>query len=216
MNPAQPLPAPVVPKPYAMEPHPELQRIKGIDYPADIRFRQLLVTGPPGAGKSSQVRNLSGWSEEGYIDLSIPHWWTAQALSIRPREVHLGFPFIGFDKALAVFDKEWLEAPSALVLDLERIPIPPAKRHFWSVDWLGRYVLEFIIPPAEQVFEWRTGRALKGSHPVDNELDPTLVERQLDVYEQAALHLHRCGMSIIIRRGTGQPPMRFIADRYPA
>ena len=198
-----------------MEHHPQLQRIKGIAYPTAVGFRQLLVTGPPGAGKSSQVQELSGWTEEGYVDLSMPRWWTAQALSMRPREVHLGFPFVGFEQGLAVFDPEWLTASPALKLDLDRILIPPSKHHFWSVDWLNRYVLEFMLPPAEQVFAWRTARARKGSHPVDRELDPSVVLRQIEVYEQAALHLHRSGMSIIIRQGVGAPPLRFIAERYP-
>jgi hypothetical protein len=198
-----------------MEPHPELQTFKGVAYPAAIRFRQLLVTGPPGAGKSKQIGELSGWSEEGYIDLTMPHWWTAQALSMRPREVHLGFPFKGQDKAMAVFDREWLEATAPLELDLDRVLVPPAKNHFWQVDWLGRYVLEFILPPAEQVFAWRTDRATRGTHQVDTELDQATIARQLDVYEQTALHLHQSGMTIIIRQGVGQVPMRFIAEHYP-
>ena len=198
-----------------MEPHPELQTFKGVAYPAAIRFRQLLVTGPPGAGKTRQMGKLGGWSEEGYIDLTMPHWWTAQALSMRPREVHLGFPFVGHDKGLAVFDPEWLQAPNPLELDLDRILIPPAKHHFWSVDWLGRYVLEFILPSAEQVFAWRTERASRGTHQVDTELDQATIARQFNVYEQTALHLHRSGMTIIIRPGVGQAPMRFIAGRYP-
>jgi predicted NACHT family NTPase len=47
-----------------------LQNFKGIDFPGDIRFRQILVTGPPGAGKSTLIRRLGGWSEEGYLDLA--------------------------------------------------------------------------------------------------------------------------------------------------
>lgn len=198
-----------------MEPHPELQRIKGIDYPTTTRFRQLLVTGPPGAGKSRQISELNGWSEEGYIDLSMPHWWTAQTLSIRPREVHLGFPFIGREKALAVFDPEWLRDGASLELDLERILIPPAKRHFWSVDWRNRYVLEFVLPPATKVLGWRQAREQRGTHPVDHHLDLDTLKRQLSVYEQAALHLHRSGLGIIIRPGVGEPPMHFVAGPYP-
>lgn len=74
------------------------KKIKGITFPEFVSFRQLLITGPPGAGKSTMIRNLGGWSEEGYIDLSLNRWWTAQSLSLRPREIHLGFPFKGKKK----------------------------------------------------------------------------------------------------------------------
>jgi hypothetical protein len=72
-----------------------LQKFKGIDFPGDIRFRQILVTGPPGAGKSTLIRRLGGWSEEGYLDLAQKHWWRSEILSVRPREIHLGIPFCG-------------------------------------------------------------------------------------------------------------------------
>ncbi|MBL8419874.1 MAG: hypothetical protein JNK92_04490 [Dechloromonas sp.] len=44
------------------EPIAALQNIKGIDFPADVRYRQILVTGPPGAGKSTLITRLGGVS----------------------------------------------------------------------------------------------------------------------------------------------------------
>jgi hypothetical protein len=91
------------------EPVESLQNFKGIDFPGDIRFRQILVTGPPGAGKSTLIRRLGGWSEEGYLDLAAKHWWRSEILSVRPREIHLGMPFCGLTNAVSVFDAEFLD-----------------------------------------------------------------------------------------------------------
>jgi hypothetical protein len=86
-----------------------LQHFKGIDFPEDIRFGQILVTGPPGAGKSTLIVRLGGWSEEGYLDLGRKHWWRSEILSVRPREIHLGLPFQGLANAVSVFDAEFLD-----------------------------------------------------------------------------------------------------------
>lgn len=56
------------------QPIESLQHFRGIDFPADLRFGQILVTGPPGAGKSTLIVRLGGWSEEGYLDLGRKHW----------------------------------------------------------------------------------------------------------------------------------------------
>ena len=43
-----------------------LDWIKGVAYPRDVRFRQIIVTGPPGSGKTSLIQKLGGWPEEGW------------------------------------------------------------------------------------------------------------------------------------------------------
>jgi hypothetical protein len=177
----------------------DVQYIKGVAFPADLKYRQLLVTGPPGCGKSRLIARIGGWPEEGYIDLTFESWWRAQSLTFRPREVHLGFPFVGHEEALVVFDKEWLEAPDPLVLDVDRICLPPPKTHFFSTDWRGRYVFEFQLPPGEDIFKWRTDRSRRGSHPVDAGVDLEQVRRQTAVYREAALHFRRSGISTYIR-----------------
>ena len=192
---------------YLTEPCPKLHRMKGLPFPADVKFRHVLITGPPGAGKSTLIRKLGGWSEEGYLDLTQRRWWTNQALTFRPREIHLGFPFVGFDQALAVFDPEWLQTEPRPELEPGRIQIPPAKRNFLSVDWQRRYVFEFILPPADELFAQRSRRARLGTHPVDANISLELVTAQRAVFEQCAVYLSRQGLRVYIREGTDGNPV---------
>ncbi len=45
----------------------KLQAIRGLPFPAGVRFREIIVAGPPGSGKTTLLRAIGGWPEEGYL-----------------------------------------------------------------------------------------------------------------------------------------------------
>jgi hypothetical protein len=171
--------------------------IKGVAVPPGVRFRQIIVTGPPCSGKSSLVQKLGGWPEEGCIDIAQNHWWRSRVLAFRPREIHLRIPFKGLRDSHTVFDREWLAAPA--LVDYGRIQIPPGKSWFLQIDWKRRFVFDFQLPPVERIFTLRKSRAATQTHPVDRTFAKEEIARQCAVYEFLALHFHRCGMRIVVR-----------------
>jgi hypothetical protein len=195
-----------------LEPIKELQNIRGIDLPIGLEFLQLVVTGPPGAGKSYYIDQIGGWPNEAYLDLTQKGWWKDQSLVFRPREVHLGLPFRGFKEALTVFDKEWLDSNTPLELDLERIKIPPLKKNFLQTNWRERYIFEFLIPSPSTIYQQRVDRQSQGYFPVDENLSLEMVRQQVAVYREVALYLHRAGINVYVRKSLDKPPMR-IAEK---
>ena len=195
-----------------LKPIPALQEVRGVQLPAGLTFVQLVVTGPPGAGKTYYINKIHGWPNEGYLDLTRRGWWKDRALTYRPREVHLGLPFAGFSEALTVFDREWLEAPEPPVLELERIQIPPVSHNIFQTDWRHRYVFEFLLPSAKTIYKRRLARANEGYFPVDENLSMEMVEAQLAVYREVVLYLHRQKMQVYIRKSLDKPPM-YIAEK---
>ena len=193
-----------------LQPIEQVQNIRGVQLPVGLEFLQLIVTGPPGAGKTYYINQIRGWPNEGYIDLTLRKWWKNQNLIYRPREVHLGIPFKGFAEALTVFDKEWLEADQPLIPELDRIKIPPLGSSFLQTNWKHKYIFEFVIPDPKTVFKRRSARHDEGYFPVDDNLSIEMVTQQAEVYRAVALHLHRAKMHVYIREDIHSPPMRIV------
>ena len=171
--------------------------IKGVPVPHGVRFRQILVTGPPGSGKSSLIEKLGGWPEEGCIDLAMEHWWRNRILAFRPREVHFSIPFKGYRDSRTVFDREWLAAPAPV--DTGQIKVPPGRIWFFQANWRARFVFDFQLPSPGRIYTIRKARASLQSHPVDKLFTKEEVERQCAVYETLAQHFHNSGMRVYVR-----------------
>ena len=102
----------------------------------------------------------------------------------------------GIGTTLTVLDDEWLSNYGSLEMDFLRIMIPPEKTWFFGTNWRARYVIEFILPRADRIYEDRIERAKTGLFPHDRKITLEIVTAQVACYRTIAWYLKAAGMHV--------------------
>ncbi|MEN8177408.1 MAG: hypothetical protein ABFS39_02180 [Pseudomonadota bacterium] len=188
----------------------KLKEKNGILYPAKMKFDSWIVVGPPGAGKSYLMNKISGYPGEVAIDISQKKWWAVEPLTHRPREIHLVFPFKGFDEGLSVYDDKFKELSELPELDLERILIPQKKKFILAPNWQARFVFDFILPPPNWLYETRKKRlSSEDKRLVDLDLTLEWISWQLHIHWRVAWFFHQGGLQVMLRPFNTARPYSF-------
>lgn len=190
----------------------EIKTINGVSFPKDVDLHKLIISGPPGSGKTTILKSIRGWPEEGYLDLSSKNWWKSPNLAHKPRELHFGLPFKGYQHAVPVYDIQSLDHFSYLELDLFRILLPQPKQNFLSADFRSKMIFEFNLLAPEKLFALRKKRAEQASHHIDNNLTLEQIEEEVSLYNTLALFFHQSGMNVYVRDELGGLPKRILDD----
>ncbi|MCI5223311.1 MAG: serine/threonine protein phosphatase, partial [Candidatus Electrothrix sp. AR4] len=104
------------------------------------------------------------------------------------------------------------DAEKPLRLQLERIQLPPEGHGFLQSNWRQRYIFEFLLPKPDVIFKQRQERKSEGYFPVDEVLTLDMVKRQVAIYQEVVLYLHRVNMQVYVRESLDRPPMCIVEE----
>ncbi|MBF0311369.1 MAG: serine/threonine protein phosphatase [Magnetococcales bacterium] len=193
----------------------QTREVRGVILPAGVVVSRLVVTGPPGCGKTSLIDRLRGWPGEVCLDLTSNLWWRSPALNHCPREVHFAVPFVGEGQSCPVYDQKWDTGHEWPDIDFTRLQIPSGTKGVLSPNWLTRLIFEFMLPSPDWIYDQRLKRAESGTHHVDQVLSMERIQWQVFVHWRLAEFFHRCGLLVYVREGVEETPRLFDHVVYP-
>lgn len=158
------------------------------------------MLGPPGVGKSRLIHQIGGWPDEICVDISRDKWWTVEALTHRPREIHLALPFEGLDESASVYDDRWKGVEAFPEPDFARICIPRKKKFILAPNWRAKFVFDFILPPPAWLFANRRERLSSNDvRLVDMDLTEAWIAWQIHTHWRIARFFHQAGLQTMVR-----------------